>query len=53
VERIPAWVLWLAAAIFAGLAIWSATDRNWSGLIVGLVLAGLCAWAATRRRTIG
>jgi len=38
-ERVPTWVFWVAAVIFAALAIWSATDENWAGLIVGALLA--------------
>lgn len=40
-DRIPEWVWLLTASVFVGMAIWSATDENWSGVIVSLVLAGL------------
>lgn len=40
-DRIPEWVWLLTASVFVGIAIWSATDENWSGVIVSLVLAGV------------
>jgi hypothetical protein len=48
-ERVPSWVWGLGAAIFAGLAIWTATDENWSGVIVSVVLGVLCLVALFRR----
>jgi hypothetical protein len=53
-ERIPTWVLWVAAVVFAALAVWSATDENWTGLIIGAALAmgaGMLAmgWRPTGR----
>jgi hypothetical protein len=51
-ERMPAWIPVLAAVVFVGLAVWSTTEENWSGLIVGLVLAALCVgWVMKRRST--
>jgi hypothetical protein len=47
-DRIPAWAPWLAAVIFVALAVWSATDENWSGVIVGGVLAAVCVGFAVR-----
>jgi hypothetical protein len=41
VERIPAWLFLLEVVVFGALAIWSATDQNWAGLIAGLVLAAV------------
>ena len=49
-ERIPPLVFLAAAVVFLGLAIWSAMDQNWSGLIVSLVLAGLCLFGLAQRR---
>ncbi len=49
-ERIPPILFVLAAVILMALAIWSAMDRNWSGLIVSLVLAGLCLFGLAQRR---
>jgi hypothetical protein len=49
-NRIPAWVFVLAAVVFAALAIWSATDANWSGVIVSIVLGALAIAALLRTR---
>jgi peptidoglycan/LPS O-acetylase OafA/YrhL len=49
--RIPAWAFALLAVVFVGLAIWSATDENWSGLIVAVVLAVLCVAGSMRGRS--
>jgi membrane protein YdbS with pleckstrin-like domain len=49
VERVPAWLLILAAVVFAGLVIWTATDENWSGLIVSVVLLALSIVGLLRR----
>ena len=40
---LPRWALIIAAIMFAGLAVWSATDKYW-GLdwMVGVVLAAVC-----------
>jgi len=46
-ERIPTWVFWVAALVFAALAVWSATDENWAGLIIGALLAVAAAALAT------
>ena len=51
VARIPAWAFAMAAVVFVGLAIWSATDENWSGLIVSGLLAVLCVAGSMRART--
>jgi LPXTG-motif cell wall-anchored protein len=51
-ERIPPQVFLVAAVVFMALAVWSAADQNWSGLIVGLVLAGLCLFGLARRRRL-
>ncbi len=51
-ERIPPQVFVVAAVVFMGLAIWSAMDQNWSGLIVSLVLAGLCLFGLAQRRRV-
>ena len=51
-ERIPPQLFVVAAVVLMGLAIWSATDQNWSGLIVSLVLAGLCLFGLTQRRRV-
>lgn len=51
-ERIPPQVFLVAAVVFMALAIWSAMDQNWSGLIVSLVLAGLCLFGLAQRRRI-
>ena len=32
-------MLILAAVVFVALGVWSATDENWSGVIVSIVLA--------------
>jgi hypothetical protein len=40
----------VAAAVFVVLGIWSATDENWSGVIVSLVLAALCVAVLRRPR---
>jgi hypothetical protein len=37
------------AAVLAVLAIWSATDQNWSGVIVSVVLAMLALGVMLRR----
>jgi hypothetical protein len=50
-DRIPAWALWLAAVIFVALGVWSATEENWSGVIVSGVLAAVCVGFAVRGRT--
>jgi uncharacterized membrane protein len=50
-ERIPAWLLTLGVVVFAGLAIWSATDENWAGLIAGAVLTVLCLVGLSRKRS--
>ena len=51
-ERIPVWVWILAAMVFVGLGVWSATDENWSGLIVSAVLAIVClgVWRSQTRK---
>ncbi len=50
VARIPPLVFVAAAVVFMALALWSAMDQNWSGLIVSLVLAGLCLFGLAQRR---
>ncbi len=50
--RIPPQVFLVAAVVFMALAVWSAADQNWSGLIVGLVLAGLCLFGLAQRRRL-
>ncbi|MDP8956983.1 MAG: hypothetical protein M3N24_08505 [Actinomycetota bacterium] len=49
-DRIPPLAFVVAAVVLIGVAIWSAMDENWSGLIVSLVLAGLCLFALGQRR---
>jgi len=50
-ERVPSWVPWALAVVFVALGVWSATDENWSGVIVSAVVALLCvAWATKVRR---
>jgi hypothetical protein len=49
VDRIPSWGLAIGALVFAGLALWSALDENWAGLIVGLVLLAVCVVVVVRR----
>lgn len=51
-ERIPAQVFLVAAVVFMALAIWSAINQNWWGLIVSLVLAGLCLFGLAQRRRL-
>ncbi len=51
-ERIPPLAFVVAAVVFMALAIWSAMDQNWSGLIVSLVLAALCLFGLAQRRRI-
>ena len=48
-DRIPTWALAIGALIFAALALWSALDENWAGLIVGLVLLAVCVVVVVRR----
>jgi hypothetical protein len=48
-DRIPTWGLATGALVFAGLALWSALDENWAGLIVGLVLLAVCVVVVVRR----
>jgi hypothetical protein len=48
-DRIPSWGLAIGALVFAGLALWSALDENWAGLIVGLVLLAVCVVVVVRR----
>jgi len=43
----------LAGVVLVGLAVWSATDENLSGVIVSLVLAALCLFGLVQRRTPG
>ena len=42
----------VAAVVFMALALWSAMDQSWSGLIVSLVLAGLCLFGLALRRRL-
>jgi hypothetical protein len=49
-ERIPSWALMLAGVILVGLAVWSATDENWAGVIVSLALAAVCLFGLVQRR---
>ncbi len=51
-ERIPPIAFVIAAVVLMALALWSAMDQNWSGLIVSLVLAGLCLFGLSRRRSV-
>ena len=51
-DRIPAWAFGVGVAVFAALAIWSATDENWAGLIVGALLALACAAALLQRSRV-
>lgn len=48
-DRLPAWILWATAVVFVGLAIWTLTDENWSGVIASAVLAILFVVLAVRR----
>ena len=48
-ERIPVWLFLLGVVVFGALAIWSATDQNWAGLIAGLVLAVVSVVGLVRR----
>jgi membrane protein YdbS with pleckstrin-like domain len=48
-ERIPSWLFLVGVVLFGALAIWSATDQNWAGLIAGLVLAAACVVGLVRR----
>jgi hypothetical protein len=48
-DRIPTWGLAVGALVFAGLALWSALDENWAGLIVGLVFLAVCVVVVVRR----
>ncbi len=51
-QRIPPQVFLVAAVAFMALAVWSAADQNWSGLIAGLVLAGACLFGLAQRRRL-
>jgi hypothetical protein len=39
----------IGALVFAGLALWSALDEIWAGLMVGLILLALCVVVLVRR----
>jgi membrane protein YdbS with pleckstrin-like domain len=52
-ERIPSWLFLLGVVVFGALAIWSATDQNWAGLIAGLILAAVCVVGQVRRPRTG
>ena len=47
-DRIPSSTYVLGAILFAGLAIWAATDENWAGVIAGAVLGAACLMSALR-----
>jgi hypothetical protein len=48
-DRIPTWGFAIGALVFAGLALWSALDENWAGLLVGLILLAVCIVVVVRR----
>ena len=48
-DRIPTWGFAIGALVFAGLALWSALDENWAGLLVGLLLLAACIVVVVRR----
>jgi hypothetical protein len=51
-ERVPVWVPWVLALVLVALGIWSATDENWSGVLISAALAVLCVVWATRLRRV-
>lgn len=52
-DRIPAWAFAVADIAFIGLAIWSAMDENWAGLIAAFVLGGLSTAALVTQLSKG
>ena len=48
-DRLPPWILWATAVVFAALGVWSVTAENWSGVIAGAVFAVMFVVLALRR----
>ena len=48
-ERLPPWILWATAVVFAVLGVWSVTGENPAGIVAGFAFAAMFVVLAVRR----
>jgi hypothetical protein len=51
-ERLPPWILWATAVVFAVLGVWSVTTESWAGVLAGFLFAAMFVVLAVRRARV-